>query len=550
MKYKEITGSVFREMLIGAVSLLEKNKEALNNLNVFPVPDGDTGTNMSMTMMSSVQEIKSAEADTVTMVADAASLGALKGARGNSGVILSQILRGFANGLKGSIKVLQPEHLANAAKMGVDAAYKAVMKPKEGTILTVARAISDGAEVGLKAGDDVYTLLKRMLKDGEEMLKRTPDMLPVLKEAGVVDAGGEGLLVIYRGFIAVLDGEKIEDIVIESPEHSADMEIISGDEDIEFAYCTEFFIKRIPETTTQIDVDTFREELSKIGDCVLVVGDLSLVKVHVHTNHPGQALEKARKVGAELSKIKIDNMREQHRELEHVHPDAPQVKAKPVKQKPIALVAVSSGQGITDIFKDFMVDEVIQGGQTMNPSAQVILDAIEKAPSQNIIVFPNNKNIILAAEQAAKLSKKNVHVVPSKSLPQGISAVLAYNPDMPVEYNVERMAAALEQVKTGQVTTAIRDAKANGHSISEGEIIGIMDSEIVCHNSAIADTAMALLDKMVSEDDGIITIFYGEDVTEEDAEKIAEAAEEKYADCDVEIHNGGQPVYAYIFSVE
>ena len=471
MKYKEINGSVFREMLIGAVSLLEKNKEALNNLNVFPVPDGDTGTNMSMTMMSSVQEIKSVEADTVTMVADAASLGALKGARGNSGVILSQILRGFATGLKGNIKVLETEHLAKAAKMGVEAAYKAVMKPKEGTILTVARAISDEADAGVKAGDDVYQLLKRMLKGGEEMLKRTPDMLPVLKEAGVVDAGGEGLLVIYRGFIAVLDGEKIEDIVIESPEQTADLELIGGNEDIEFAYCTEFFIKRIPESTTQMDVDNFREALSQIGDCVLVVGDLSLVKVHVHTNHPGQALEKAGKVGAELSKIKIDNMREQHRELEHVHPDAPKVAEKPVKQKPIALVAVSSGQGITDIFKDFMVDEVISGGQTMNPSAQVILDAIEKAPSQNIIVFPNNKNIILAAEQAAKLSKKNVHVVPSKSLPQGISAVLAYNPDMPVEYNIERMTAALEQVKTGQVTTAIRDAKANGHNISEGEII-------------------------------------------------------------------------------
>jgi len=546
VKYKEITGSVFREMLIGAVSLLEKNKEAVNDLNVFPVPDGDTGTNMSMTMMSAVQEAKSAETDTVTQVADAASLGALKGARGNSGVILSQIFRGFSYGLKGDIKTLEPQHLASAAKQGVDSAYKAVMKPKEGTILTVARAISDGAEAALKDKVGTYDMLVRMISSGEAMLKRTPDMLPVLKEAGVVDAGGEGLLIIYRGFKAVLDGEKIEDLVIETSEAAHDHELIMGDEDIEFGYCTEFFIKRVHESTTQLDLDKFRDELSQIGDCVLVVGDLGLVKVHVHTNHPGQALEKAFTIGGELSKLKIDNMREQHRELDPSFGEAKPQK----KQKPIALVAVSSGDGISAIFKDFMVDEIIQGGQTMNPSAQVILDAIENAPSQNVIIFPNNKNIILAAEQAAKLSKKNVHVVPSKSLPQGISAALTYNPDMPVEYNVDRMVAALDQVKTGQVTTAIRDAKSNGHKINEGEMIGILDSDIVCHNKDIAVTAMDLLSKMVDEDSGIITVFYGSDVTESDAQAIVDQAEEKFKDCDVEMHSGGQPVYAYIFSVE
>jgi len=544
VKYKEITGSVLKEMLIGAVSLLDKNKEALNDLNVFPVPDGDTGTNMSMTMMSSIQEVKLSDDDTVTMVADAASLGALKGARGNSGVILSQILRGFAKGLKGDLKTMEPEHLALAAEKGVEAAYKAVMKPKEGTILTIARAISDEAKVSLKAGDGIYDMLRKVLHAGEEMLKKTPDMLPVLKEAGVVDAGGEGLLVIYRGFVAVLDGEKIEDIVIESTEAAADFDIISGDEDIEFAYCTEFFIKHISKNILQKDVDAFREKLSQIGDCVLVVGDLNLVKVHVHTNHPGQALEKAGEIG-ELSQIKIDNMREQHRELESM----PQPE-KPVKQKPIALVAVASGEGLANIFKDFMVDEVIQGGQTMNPSAQVIAEAVEKAPSQNIIVFPNNKNIIMAAEQAAKLSKKNVQVVPSKSLPQGISAALAYNPEMPVEYNVERMTSALAHVKTGQVTYAIRDAKTNGHTINEGEIIGIKDNDIVCHDKDIHKTAMKLLEEMVTEEDGIITIFYGEDVSEEEAKKIADKAEEKFEDCDVETHSGGQPVYSYIFSVE
>lgn len=544
MKYKEITGAVFKEMLIGAVSLLDKNKQALNDLNVFPVPDGDTGTNMSMTMMSSIQEVKLGDDDTVSAVADSASLGALKGARGNSGVILSQILRGFAKGLKGDLKTLEPEHLALAAENGVEAAYKAVMKPKEGTILTIARSLSDEANLSLKAGDNIYDMLKKMLHGGEEMLKRTPDMLPVLKEAGVVDAGGEGLLVIYRGFLAVLNGEKIEDMVIESPEAVADFDLISGNEDIEFAYCTEFFIKKIDKTVTQSNVDGFREDLAKIGDCVLVVGDLSLVKVHVHTNHPGRALEYAAKIG-ELSKIKIDNMREQHRELESM----PEY-AEPVKQKPIALVAVASGEGIINIFKDFLVDEVIEGGQTMNPSAQVIAEAIEKAPSQNIIVFPNNKNIIMAAEQAAKLSKKNVHVVPSKSLPQGISSVLAYNPEMAVEYNVDRMKGALDLVKTGQVTKAIRDAKANGHAINEGEIIGIKDSEIVCHNKDMKKTVMKLLEEMVGKDDSIITIFYGEDIKEKDAKVIVDLAEKKYTDCDIELQSGGQPVYAYIFSVE
>jgi uncharacterized protein len=544
VKYKEITGAVFKEMLIGAVSLLDKNKETLNDLNVFPVPDGDTGTNMSMTMMASIQEVKLSSDETVTSVADAASLGALKGARGNSGVILSQILRGFAKGLKGDIKTMQAEHLALAAEKGVEAAYKAVMKPQEGTILTIARSLSDEANICLKAGDDVLVMLKKMLHGGEEMLKRTPDMLPVLKEAGVVDAGGEGLLVIYRGFLAVLNGEKIEDIVLEAPESVADFDLITGNEDIEFAYCTEFFIKQIKKAVLQKDVDKFRDDLSKIGDSVLVVGDLNLIKVHFHTNHPGQGLENASKLG-ELSKIKIDNMREQHRKLE----SAP-VLEKQEKQKPIALVAVASGEGLVNIFKDFLVDEVIQGGQTMNPSAQVIAEAIEKAPSQNIIVFPNNKNIIMAAEQAAKMSKKNVHVVPSKSLPQGISGVLAYNPEMAVEYNVTRMKGALDEVKTGQVTYAIRDAKANGHKINEGEIIGIKDSEIVCHDKNITKAVMTLLENMVDEEDGIITIFYGEGVSEKDAKKIADLAEEKFDDCDIELHSGGQPIYSYIFSVE
>ncbi|MEX1308700.1 MAG: DAK2 domain-containing protein, partial [Eubacteriales bacterium] len=379
MKYKKITGTVFKEMMIGAVSLLEKNKETLNNLNVFPVPDGDTGTNMSMTMVSAIAEMKGADDNTVSEVADAVSMGALKGARGNSGVILSQIFRGFAKGLAGDIAELQPEHLAAAAEEGVTAAYKAVMKPKEGTILTVATAIADEAKLALEENADVYGMLGRMLKAGEVMLEKTPDMLPVLKEAGVVDAGGEGLLVIYRGFIAVLNGEKIDEIIVEVVEKSAERNLIEGEDDITFGYCTEFFIKHIPKTVLQKDVDQFKQELLGLGDSQVVVGDLNLIKVHVHTDHPGQALEMGAKLG-ELSQLKIDNMREQHREVK-AHKEFVEQHEKKA-EKPIAMVAVASGQGMVDIFKDFMVDEVIEGGQTMNPSAQVIADAVEKAPSR------------------------------------------------------------------------------------------------------------------------------------------------------------------------
>ena len=547
MKYKEITGTVFKEMMTGAVSLLEKNKETLNDLNVFPVPDGDTGTNMSMTMVSAIAEMKGADDNTVSEIAEAVSMGALKGARGNSGVILSQIFRGFAKGLSGGIKVLESKHLADAAKEGVTAAYKAVMKPKEGTILTVATAIADEAQKALKDKADVYTMLGRMLKAGEVMLQRTPEMLPVLKEAGVVDAGGEGLLVIYRGFIAVLNGEKIEEIQVDVVEKSVERRMIEGEDDITFGYCTEFFIKHIPKTVLQKDVDAFKAALLEIGDSQVVVGDLNLIKVHVHTDHPGQALEMGAKLG-ELSQLKIDNMREQHREVK-AHKEFTE-KHEKKKEKPIALVAVASGKGMVEIFKDFMVDEVIEGGQTMNPSAQVIADAVASAPSKNVIVFPNNKNIILAAEQAAKMSDKNVQVVPSKSMPQGITAALAFNPDMPLQYNIDRMTTSLDNVKTGQVTYAVRDAKANGFSIKEGDIMGIFDNEIVCHDKELMDTSMQLLEKMVDEDDGIITIFYGEDADEKEVQSLAEKAEAQFPDCDVEVHNGGQPVYTYVFSVE
>lgn len=540
--HQNITGEIFKDMILSAASLLEKNKENLNALNVFPVPDGDTGTNMSLTMMSAVKEVKAADISTVSSVGDALSLGALKGARGNSGVILSQLFRGFAKGLTGLNKAY-PGDFAGAMQEGVDAAYKAVMKPKEGTILTVAK---DMAKMGMRSantGKDMCEMMDAVLQQGTDTLKRTPDMLPVLKEAGVVDAGGKGLLVIYRAFKMALDGEPIPDDIEFEDSAVADFSDAPGGEDIEFGYCTEFFIKNIHEGVTQEDIDRYRDKLMNIGDCVLVVGDLQLIKTHVHTNTPGKALQFALRFG-ELSKIKIDNMREQHTELDDVQSQdmAP--------KKDMAVVSVASGEGIVNIFKEFLVDEIVQGGQTMNPSAETINKAIEKAPSDNVFVFPNNKNIILAAEQAAEFSSKKVTVIPSRSFPQGITGVLAYNPDLDFEENAARMKKAISTVKTGQVTTAVRESSINGKSIKKGDIIGILDGDIFCHYDDTISTCEVLLDGMVDEDDSVITIFYGEGVDEELAQQIADYAEDKFDECDVELQYGGQPVYQFILSVE
>ncbi len=536
---QRITGEIFKDMIFSAAAMLDKSKKNLNSLNVFPVPDGDTGTNMSLTMMSAVKEVKAADVSKVCDIGDALSLGALKGARGNSGVILSQLFRGFAKGLAG-LEVAYASDFAKAMQEGVDAAYKAVMKPKEGTILTVAKDMAKMGTRSANKGENVFMLIDAVLEQGADTLKRTPDMLPVLKEAGVVDAGGKGLLVIYRGFKMALDGEAVTDNISLEKDSEADFSEAADLQDIEFAYCTEFFIKNIEASVTQEDVDRYREKLTRIGDCVLVVGDLQLIKTHVHTNVPGKALQFALRFG-ELSKIKIDNMREQHTELGDSED-------KPLKD--MAVVSVAAGEGIVNIFKEFLVDEIVQGGQTMNPSAETITKAIEKAPSDNVFVFPNNKNIILAAEQAAKLSDKNVQVIPSSSFPQGITGVLAYNPDLDFEENTKRMNKAISTVKTGQVTSAVRESKMSGHSIQKGEIIGILDGEIVCHSGEMFVTAQRLIDSMVSDEDSIITIFYGEDVNEDFAKKVADMVEEKYDDFDVELQFGGQPVYQFIFSVE
>ena len=536
--HQRITGELFKDMIFSAAALLEKNKKNLNSLNVFPVPDGDTGTNMSLTMLSAVKEVKEADAAKICNIGDALSLGALKGARGNSGVILSQLFRGLSKGLAGLDSAYAGD-FSKAMQAGVEAAYKAVMKPKEGTILTVAKDMAKTAVRSAGRGDNIYKLLDEVLEQGAVTLKKTPDMLPVLKEAGVVDAGGKGLLVIYRGFKMALDGETITDNISFDEEIAADFSNMVGAEGIEFAYCTEFFIKNIYESVTQEDIDRYREKLMHIGDCVLVVGDMQLIKTHVHTNVPGKALQFALRFG-ELSKIKIDNMREQHTELDD------EMKEK----KEMAVVTVASGRGIVNIFKEFLVDEIVEGGQTMNPSAESIKKAIEHAPSDNVFVFPNNNNIILAAQQAAEFSNKNVQVIPTKSFPQGITGVLAYNPELDFEENTQRIIKAIGTVKTGQVTSAIRESTMSGQTIKKGELIGLADSEIACHSGDIFKTCEMLLDDMVTDEDSVITIFYGEDVNEELARKVADMVENKFDDYDVELQFGGQPVYQFIFAVE
>jgi uncharacterized protein len=423
---------------------------------------------------------------------------------------------------------------------GVDAAYKAVMKPKEGTILTVAKEMAKAALRSASRGDNMFKLMDAVLEQGALTLKKTPEMLPVLKEAGVVDAGGKGLLVIYRGFKMALDGDAITEDISLDQEIAANFSETLSTENIEFTYCTEFFIKNLYPSVTQGDIDRYREKLSHIGDCVLVVGDLQLVKTHVHTNVPGKALQFALRFG-ELSKIKIDNMREQHTELE-----------EPVKKekKKMAVVTVAMGEGIVNIFKEFMVDEIVEGGQTMNPSAETIRKAIDDAPSDNVFVFPNNRNIILAAEQAAAFSSKNVRVIPSVSFPQGITGVLAYNPDLDFEENTQRMNKAITTVKTGQVTSAVRESTLSGQKIKKGEIIGIEEGELKCHSGDMMTTCEMLLSGMVKDEDSVITIFYGQDVSEELAKKVADMAENKFPDLDVELQFGGQPVYSFIFAVE
>lgn len=547
MENLTISGVMLKEMFLTGAALLEKNRAYIDSLNVFPVPDGDTGTNMSMTMQSAVKEIQNCKGTNVSDIAAAASLGALKGARGNSGVILSQILRGFARALSGK-EEMAPENFAAALTTGTEAAYKAVMKPKEGTMLTVARMMAEAVTREANEGANLYKLIDVMIDEGERALLLTPELLPVLKEAGVVDSGGKGLVTILRGFKMVIDGEEVDEYVLAPQQNTAE---ITGNEegadlealdDIEFGYCTEFFIIHLDESFSEADLDKLREKLMKIGDSVVVAHDSDFIKIHVHSNCPGKILQLALRLG-EIDRIKIENMREQNREL---------LANMKKNEKENALVAVSISDGIDEVYKAIGVNNLISGGQTMNPSIDSITKAIRRANARNVFVLPNNSNIIMAAQQAAAISDRNVIVIPSKTMMQGLSAALAYSDDVDVETNTERMTAAIKQVLSGSVTYAVRDTQFNGEKISQGDIIGLLDNVITKVGTSVDSVAVELLCSMIENkgDDCMATIFYGEGADEDSAQAVADAVNEKYPDAEITVQYGGQPLYYYYFSVE
>ena len=543
-----ISGAQFRDMIVAGAALLERNRQAIDALNVFPVPDGDTGTNMTMTMQSAVRELRALPADaTVSAVADALSMGALRGARGNSGVILSQLFRGFSRAFKGA-SVMDAPLLASALTMGSEAAYKAVMKPKEGTILTVSRMIAEDAAALAERGANVYRLIDAILESGERALAQTPDLLPVLKEAGVIDSGGKGLLTIYRGFKLSLDGDEIPDLPEQEaqeaavPSAAAELEGVP-EESIEFGYCTETFIVHLNPACCEEDLDVFREHLMRLGDSVVVAYDAGVVKVHVHSNAPGKVLQMALRLG-ELDRLKIENMREQNRALQA---------ERKRSEKEYAMVAVSAGDGIESVFRELMVDHVIAGGQTMNPSIDAIASAIRKVNARNVFVLPNNGNIIMAAQQAAGIASCNVIVLPTKTIPQGIAAAMAFNGSVDVQANEKAMTAAIGEVVSGAVTYAVRSTKFRGEDISQGDIIGMMDNELCCVGTAVDAVTADLLRRMIEkrgEPDAAVTIFYGESVDEANAEALLEKMQQEYPDAEYIVQRGGQPLYYYYLSVE
>lgn len=543
---KSVTGALFRKMVISGANYLESNKEYVDSLNVYPVPDGDTGTNMSLTMRSAIREVNMVTNNNLDAIGDAVSKGALKGARGNSGVILSQILKGFSSVIVEE-KTINTKLFAKALKEGANVAYKAVTIPKEGTILTVIRMMADESIKIAKKVDDVAEFLKQTIDMGEEVLKMTPDLLPVLKKAGVVDAGGRGLLVILNGFLKVLLGDEseltmdfAEDTVTENPMQNAVVDY-NDLADIEFAYCTEFFVININKKTTEADIDKLREKLMSIGDSVICIGDLNLIKVHVHTNDPGVALSNALKLG-EVNGVKIENMLEQNRALK--------IQSQPEELKPIGTVAICVGEGMVALFKDLNVDHVIEGGQTMNPSAEDIAKACDQVPAETVFVFPNNKNIIPAAELANDLSKRNIIVIPTTSVPQGISAAINVNTEITVEENKSNILSAINSVSTGSVTFAVKSTNIDGFKLKEGDIIGLGEKAIVAQGSDINDVCEKTIEKLVKDDSMTLTLFYGKEVQEAEAQQLTEKLSAKYSNLEVDCHFGGQPLYYYLISVE
>ena len=544
---KSVNGATFRKMIIGAHNYLESNRKYIDSLNIYPVPDGDTGNNMYLTFKSATNEVNNCATNNMDALNEAFSKGALRGARGNSGVILSQIIRGMASEL-----MKQPEmttkHFAQAMQNGARMAYKAVAIPREGTILTVIRVMAEAAESAAKKFPDFEEFFKQVLSTGEEILEQTPEMLPVLKSAGVVDAGGRGILTVFHGFYKGLTSD--DDLTMEIDETAKKIKEVEqfhiNFEDlaeIQFGYCTEFMIIHMNKKTTESDIDKLREKLMAIGDSVICVGDLSLIKIHVHTNQPNVALGYALELG-EIWNIKIENMLEQNRELKKKQ--AQMQKA----QKAFGMVAVAAGDGIAAVFKDLGADYIIEGGQTMNPSANDIAEAVDKVPSEHVFVFPNNKNITLAAEQAQNLTNKFIHVIPTTSIPEGVAGMLAFNMEGTLDENIEAMKMAKDSVASGAVTYAVRETHVDGFDLKEGDIIGLSSGKIVSKDKLVSEATIKLLEKMLDENKVNITLFYGKDVQPEEAEKLQTVLAEKFSQCEVTVIEGGQPVYYYIVSVD
>ncbi len=554
MALKSIDAVMIQKMFLSGAKALEAKKEYINELNVFPVPDGDTGTNMTMTIMSAAKEVTNLEKPSMDELGKAISSGSLRGARGNSGVIMSQIFRGFVKEIKGN-DTLDVTIIGNAVQHAAETAYKAVMKPKEGTILTVAKAGAEKAEDMLinSDTDDIIEFCDAIVAYMEDTLLKTPDMLPVLKQAGVVDSGGEGLMTFLRGAIDALKG-KVSDFTVKVSGTSKVVKAsttATEEADIKFGYCTEFII--MLEREQDVVERQLKEYLQKIGDCVVVVADDDIVKVHVHTNDPGLAIQKALTYGS-LTSMKIDNMREEHHEK--VIKDAEkaakaETEAKSEPEKEVGFIAVSAGEGLSDIFKDLGVDFIIEGGQTMNPSTEDILEAVDKVNAKNIFVLPNNGNIILAAEQAKQLTEsKNLIVIPSKNIPQGISAMINYVANKSVDENEKNMSTEMLNIKSGQVTYAVRDTNMDGKDIKQGDFMGLTDKTIVAVEKNVDDAATALIDSMIDDDAELVSLYYGADVDEDGAQKLADKLADKYEDVEFEVQFGGQPVYSYFISVE
>ena len=537
-----IEGKMLRDMFVSGANNLQNHKELVDKLNVFPVPDGDTGTNMSLTISYAMKELAKVENDSITEIGKSLSKGSLMGARGNSGVILSQIIRGFSKSIEGKEQI-STEDLAKAFKNGSDTAYKAVIKPIEGTILTVVRESGEYAIKAAKKEKDLLKFLEMVIDEANKSLERTPELLKNLKEAGVVDSGGKGLVLIYEGMYEALNGKpiKAKDSNDSNVSEVKQAGTSINTEDIKFCYCTEFILESNSISDTEI-----RDIMLKYGDSLAVVGDEGIIKVHVHTNDPGLVLQDALKHG-QLVTIKIENMKLQHENT--LVGDTDEI-AQSVEEKENGFIATSMGEGLAKIFKDFGVDYIIEGGQTMNPSTEDFMKAIDSINAKNIFIFPNNSNIIMAANQAKELSDKNIIVIPTKNTPQGFTALVNFNADASVEENEQALMESLTMVKSGQVTFAVRDTVMNDVEVKEGNIIGIAESKLMDAGDSVDEITTSLVEKLVDEDSAIITLFYGEDVTEEDANNLRDELEEKFEDLDIELYYGGQPLYYYLISVE